>query len=35
MIAENQCNHRWTRDDVRTKQCVRCGAYAPVEGGDD
>lgn len=28
------CDHRWARDDVRTKQCVRCGTYAPIKDGD-
>lgn len=30
-----QCPHAWARDDVRTEQCVRCGAYRPIGGNDD
>lgn len=31
MIDDPYCTHRWARDDANTKQCIRCGAYAPVD----
>lgn len=29
------CDHYWTRDDQYTRQCIRCGQYAPVEEDPD
>lgn len=25
------CDHNWARDDQYTKQCVKCGKYAPIQ----
>lgn len=35
MIDDPYCDHHWTRDDMTTKQCIRCGKYAPVEDSDE
>ena len=33
-VTDPFCDHDWFRDDATTKQCLRCGGYAPIRGGE-
>lgn len=28
---DNYCSHEWIRDDMNTKQCVKCHRYKGVD----